>query len=257
MRDIIRSRTREEEDLKKRQTELLALERKLAQRELDLATLQAELHAFEARYIRIVGALYWELDEIEARIAEVAARLHPDMVEVQQRAQEARARARQTAEAVGRAPEPKPEDQFKPTEDLRKLYREVAKRIHPDLTADDEERKRRNGLMAEANRAYADADEERLRAILVEWESSPEAVRGDEPESRLQRVMRKTEQAKKRLEAITLEMTQLHQSDLYTLKRRVERAAKLDRDLLAEMANRVRQDIEAATKRLQQAEREL
>jgi DnaJ-class molecular chaperone len=55
---------------------------------------------------------------------------------------------------------------FKPSDDLKRLYREIAKRIHPDLATDDAERAKRNQLMAEVNRAYADGDEARLRAIL-------------------------------------------------------------------------------------------
>ena len=45
----------------------------LAQRELDLLTLQAELNEFESLYLRLVGVKYAELDEIEARIAAAEA----------------------------------------------------------------------------------------------------------------------------------------------------------------------------------------
>ena len=53
------------------------MEAELAQRELDLATLQAELRAFEARYLRVVGSRFAERDEVEARIVEAAARRRP------------------------------------------------------------------------------------------------------------------------------------------------------------------------------------
>jgi hypothetical protein len=45
--------------------------------------------------------------------------------------------------------------------------------------------------MAEANRAYEEGDEERLRVILQEWEGSPESVKGDGPGAELVRVIRK------------------------------------------------------------------
>lgn len=57
--------TPEEQELEKKSAELLALETELAQRELELATLRADLRAFEARYIGTVGVLYAELDEID------------------------------------------------------------------------------------------------------------------------------------------------------------------------------------------------
>jgi len=50
----------------------------------------------------------------------------------------------------------------------------------PGLFRDDEERKRRQKLMAEANRAYAEEDRVTLQAILEEWEegsaTTPSAV---------------------------------------------------------------------------------
>jgi hypothetical protein len=49
---------------------------------------------------------------------------------------------------------------------LRRLYREVAKRVHPDLTLDDEDRSRRQRLMAEANQAFEAGDLARLTKLF-------------------------------------------------------------------------------------------
>ena len=75
--EIIRNQTPEERELERKKAELASLEADLVQRELGLATLRAELRAFEARYISTVGILYADLDEIEAKIAEAQARLSP------------------------------------------------------------------------------------------------------------------------------------------------------------------------------------
>lgn len=163
---ITRRQTPEERELEKKQDEFAALESKLAQRELDLATLQAELRAFERRYLSIVGVKYAELDEIEAQIAEILARRTPRDPHAQERAKQARAQAEESAQTAGTARESTEKREFKPPENLKKLYREVAKRIRPDLATDDKERARRTQLMAEANRAYEDGDETRMQAIL-------------------------------------------------------------------------------------------
>jgi hypothetical protein len=151
---ITRKQTPEEKELNKKLSELAALESKLAQSELDLATLQAELRAFENRYLRIVGVRYTELDEIEAQIAEAQARLNPKDSKAKEKASEARAQAQESAQATGNIQEQKEFVKFKPSKNLRRLYWEAAKRIHPDLAIDEEERARRHQLMAEANRDY-------------------------------------------------------------------------------------------------------
>jgi len=216
---------------------------------LDLATLQSELHAFEARYVRIVGVCYAELDELEAQIAEAEVRLKPKDNKIQEEAAQARAQAQASAQAAGIVQEPR-EETFSPSESLKKLYREVAKCIHPDLATDEKERCQRQQLMTDANRAYEEGDEAKLRAILAEWESSPESVAGEGTAAELVRVIRKIAQVEKRLSVIETEITQMEESDLYQLKTKVEAAENEGQDLLDEMASRVKEEIASASERL-------
>ena len=247
---ITRRHTPEEKELHKKLSELASLEAELAQHELDLATLQAELRTFENRYLRIVGVRYTKLDEIEAQIAEALARLNPKDNKAKEKAEKARYQAQESAHATGNIQEQKEPLRFKPSENLKKLYREVAKSIHPDLSTDEEERLRRQQLMAEANRAYEEGDEERLRAILREWESSPESVKGEGPGAELVRVIRKIAQVEERLRTIEVEIAQLKESDLYKLKIKVEEAEKERHDLLSEMAGQIDKQVADARKRM-------
>lgn len=248
--EITRRRMPEERELAMKLSELAALESELSQRELDLATLRAELHVFQAQYFRIVGIRYAELDEIEAQVAEAQARLSPGERETQERAKQARFQAQESAQAAGAVQESGQQNEFSPSENLKKLFREVAKSIHPDLATDEEERARRHGLMAEANRAYEEGDEVRLQAILREWESSPESIKGNGPGAELVRVIRKIAQVQERLRIIEAEITQLEKSDLYQLQARVKEAEAEGHDLLAEMADRVDEQIADARRRL-------
>jgi hypothetical protein len=246
--EIKRRKTPEEEELDKKLTELNELESELAQCELDLATLHGELRAFEIRYLRIIGIRYAELDDIEAQIAELQARLTPKDKNSQKHAEQARTKAQESAQAAGGVQESFRQDRFTPSESLKKLYREVAKSVHPDLANDEKERDRRQRLMAEANRAYEEGDEPRLESILHEWETSPDFVKGEGIGADLVRVIRKIAQVQGRLRVIDTEIVQLKQSNLYQLKIKVEEAEKEGRDLLKEMASQLDEQIAFAKK---------
>ncbi len=56
--EIVRQRTPEEEGLRRKRDELAVVRATLAERELEIADLQAEIKSFEGRYLRQVGALY-------------------------------------------------------------------------------------------------------------------------------------------------------------------------------------------------------
>jgi len=247
---ITRRQTPEEKELHKKLSELATLEAELTQHELDLATIQGELRAFENRYLRVIGVRYAELDKIEAKIAEALARLNPKDSKAQEQATQTRTQAQESAQATSNVKDTEQPYKFKPSEGLKKLYREVAKRIHPDLATDEEERARRQQLMAEANQAYEEGDEERLKDILREWESSPESVKGEGIGTDLVRIIRKIAQVEERFRTIEIEITQLKGSDLCKLKTKVEEAEKEKRNLLIEMANQLDKQIADASEHL-------
>ena len=109
--------------------------------------------------------------------------------------------------------------------------------------------------MAEVNLAYERGDESRLQEILSGWESAPESVRGEGVGAELVRVIRKIAQCAGRLGVIEFEIAQLKASDLYQLKIKVEEAEDNGRDLLAEMASRLNEQIADARGRLDEIAR--
>jgi len=232
----------EEEELKLKKQELQGLENKLIELELQLAGLRGELSAFERLYLKRVGILYAQLDEIEAQIAELLARRDPGNLKAQGAAKEARARAEESRSGAGELAV-RETTRFAPSPALKSLYREVARRIHPDLAVDDSDRAKRQKLMAEANLAYENGDEAKLRAILEEYESSPESVFGQGTGVELVRVIRKIAQVKRRLAEIQSETEGIRASDLFELKKKVDEGAKHERDVLNEMASAVQSQI--------------
>lgn len=240
----------EERELARKRKEQERLEAELAECELRLATLRGELRALEARYLNLVGAPYAELDELRAQIAERLAAEEPDNERLQRAAREARLRANESRAAV---PTEQPQEQklFSPSPELKKMYREAAKRIHPDLTADPADRARRQELMAKVNRAYQLGDEPAIAKVLELYESSPEAVQGEGPGAELVRVIRKLSLMNNRLGEIETELQTFLNSDLYLLKLQADDAQEQNRDLLAEMAEKVRQRIADSKARME------
>jgi hypothetical protein len=133
---------------------------------------------------------------------------------------------------------------------MRKLFRDVARTIHPDLARDEHARDRRHALMIEANRAYALRDEEQLRRILETWERSPEAVQGSDAAAIRLRLERRLAQIEEHLDACARDLAALQASRLYELKLMADGAAAKGSDLVADMVRRLKRDIMAATNRL-------
>lgn len=237
-------KTPEEVELEKKQAHLAALEAELAERELELTTLEAKLHTFEREYLGVVGVRYAKLDEIEAEIAKYLAFLRPTDAIARKQALLAWEKAQTSKRTISaNATASSSSRDFKPGESLKKLYREVAKRIHPDLATDEVERLRRQKLMAVANQAYESGDRQQLEEILHQWEHSPEFVKGEGIAVELIRAIRKIAQVSDRLNQIETEIATLKQSALYLLRKKVIDARIAGRDLLAEMASQLNNKI--------------
>jgi len=245
---IVRRLSPEEEELARKREELALLQAELAERELFVTNLRDELTAFEGRYLREVGTLYAELDEWNAKIAERLAK-EEGTEESRSAAAQARTQADESDSAVhGEAAKAQ---EFIPSAELKALYREVAKRVHPDLARDEADRQKRDLLMAEANAAYQRGDADALRRILKEYESSPESVRGIGVAAELVRVIQGIKQLQKRLRQVELEIASLIDSDIAKLRAKAEAAKAEGRELLTEMADDVRRRIDVAHRRFE------
>jgi hypothetical protein len=229
---------RHQDDLDTLRSRAAELEATLAGRDAELTRLKADLDGFRIRYRQEVGLLHEQLDELDAAI---------DEAERGVRAEHPRPPVEPASSSVD---QPRIDASPKYTSDaVRKLFRDVAKAIHPDL-ADDHTRDRRHSLMVEANRAYAQGDEDRLRSILEAWQNSPEAVAGSDAEAVRLRLLRRIAQIEEQLEACASELADLEASALWHLKAMVDEAAAGGKDLIADMVRRLKRDILVAQNRL-------
>ena len=218
---------------------LSALEGQFSERRDEVAQTRADLDAFRIRYRHEVGLLHEELDRLELALAEAELGILTERLGETPDSQP----ASPTADRIESVP------RFT-TDAIRKLFRDVAKAIHPDLAHDAVTRDRRHSLMVEANRAYAVGDEEQLRAILQAWERSPEAVQGTDQEAMRLRLVRRIEQIDEQLDALAGELTTMQESSLGKLKAMVDDEAAKGKDLIKDMVRRLKRDIVVATNRL-------
>jgi hypothetical protein len=250
-REIVKTLTPEEEELLRKREELAGVRAALVERELELADFRAQLKSFEGRYLRQVGVLYAELDDWEARIAELDASLRPSAAATQ-RAQEAHSRAYRTHEATHGEASKAPD--FRPSPDLKSLYRETAKQVHPDFAKDEADLLRRTRLMAQANVAYGRGDAEALKCILDEFSCLPESIEVEDVGAELVRIIRQIHQARKNIAAIEQEMNNLRASKIAQLRSDAETAQKNGEDLLKELAANIRARIARAKEAYQTLE---
>jgi hypothetical protein len=224
--------------LRARVAELDAL---LDERAAEVDRIGRELDMFAATYKQQVGTLHEQLDRLELDIAEA------ELGELSKAVAEGAPMPAATPPPSRAIPDSAP----RLTSDaVRKLFRDVARIIHPDLAADEHTRDRRHALMVEANRAYQLRDAEQLRRILEQWERSPEAVQGSDPAAMRLRLERHLTQIEDDLALCARDLAALEASQLYKLKAMVDDAAARGQDLVADMVRRLKRDILAATNRL-------
>ena len=220
MTTLVRPENHRDDDLEglyARASELAAL---VGARGAEIEQVKSDLELFRIKYRQQVGSLHDQLDALDLAIAEA------ELGELSKRVDTAAEGPSAAAASDGPTP-----PQYT-TDAVRKLFRDVAKVIHPDLAGDERARDRRHSLMVEANRAYALGDEAQLRWILEAWARSPEAVLGSGPEAMRLRLERRIVQTVESLEALAGELADLKASPLWQLKAMVDEASAKGKDLV-------------------------
>jgi hypothetical protein len=252
--EIILQQSPETTALLEKREQLAAVRTALAERESEVAQIRAQLKSFEGRYLRQVGILYAELDDLEARIAEREVDLY-DSDAARRRAEEARQQAQETHDAAfGDAREA---EEFDPPPSLKTLFREVARRIHPDFARDDAETKYFTLLMARANQAYSRGDTETLQRLLDDHLEINASVAGEGAAAEMLRITRQIQHAERDMARLDVEWNSLLGSEIAQLHVDAEAAAAEHRDLLTELATTIQEQIADARRRFELLDRQI
>lgn len=168
-----------------------AAEQALIEFEIAVETFRVEVENFSRLHHQKLGPMYTRLDELDALIAEAKAARSGDPEDLR-KAQAARALVMPMPgvdelfgdwmDSDGLPPEAaamltdrpvQPPKRVRPSDEARKLYRELARKAHPDLAREEKERQRREEFITRVNAAYGRGDEALLRELSEEWAAGP------------------------------------------------------------------------------------
>jgi hypothetical protein len=233
-----------------------AAEQALIEYEIAVETFRVEVENFSRLHHQRLGPMYARLDELDAQIAEARAARTGDPEDLR-KADEARARVMPMPgveelfhgwmDGEGLFPEAaamltdqpvRPPQRVRPSDEARKLYRELVRKAHPDLAQDDTERSRREEFIVRVNAAYARGDEPLLRELAEEWAKGPAPAK--RPPSPSEELYARLEWLAERKEMLTLVARELEESAIGAMLR----LAPDDPDkLLEEIAEKLLADV--------------
>lgn len=126
---------------------------------------------------------------------------------------------------------------------LKQLYRQLARRFHPDLALDDADRLYRTGIMKAINAAYAAGDLVRLKELVQEPDSADRLEYAQTDQQLVQALYVELTRCHRRLKEIKEELLRLENHKSARLMRRAERVASQGRDLLTELYREMQDEI--------------
>jgi chromosome segregation ATPase len=257
---LVRAKTPEEIEIEEKLLEIEQKRQCVALLGQEIEELKQALGRFQVEYNARVGRLYVELDKLELLIQEYRlrirlivderkARLQEIEDEVKQRFsarwQETRQTERETSgasEAYERQKaEPKLDEET--AQELKRLYRELAKRFHPDLAETDEERRENSKLMAEINEAYARKDLDKLREIAEREGERLRSVPGETLAEKLARLTQESHRLGDVIQRLRGELEELKRSPTWEMMQKVEKGRESGQDILAELTENLEEQI--------------
>jgi hypothetical protein len=189
---LIAAGTADEQEYERAVAEAATRRRRLVALRAELDGLRRGLVRFEAACHARVGDLMAELRRVQRSIADHQRRLdrlddeeEPELLDDEEGAPEddgaryspfgTNGRERPEPPGDGRRPGRLARGGREAEAEAKRLYRGLAKRCHPDFARDDEERRRRVGLMQQVNEAYRARDLPTLRRLHREAEAADPA----------------------------------------------------------------------------------
>jgi hypothetical protein len=230
--------------------------RRVAALEAERATLEIALSRFAVAVKARIGGLKeeirlarQELEEIRRRTVRLRADPDADPVEVAREvAEELHARREETRaeeeatrfEGMGdAAPHRPPRREAALDAEILRVYRELAKRYHPDLAQDPEERRQRAEMMLKINVAYRERDLVGLQKFLLEAERHRPAAPLRLHRQKLAWAHREIARLDREIAELEAKLNLMRRSDTYALWRSPDQSESILDDLEAKTKDRL------------------
>lgn len=217
-------------ELESRRSELEHLEFERDALEIDLTRFAAEVKARIGDVKDEIRSIRQELEEMRKRIARLRADPMATPADVEREVAEemAQAEAELNGEFInpnngnGRARSnlpTRPMSSIETEAEVLRLYRELAKRHHPDLARSPAERERRAELMLRVNVAYRDRDLATLQSIYLQVQLDSPLSAEELCRQRLAWTRHEIARLDREIRAVVMRMEALTTTDTYTLWR--------------------------------------
>jgi hypothetical protein len=213
------------DEVRQAKEDLAHVETLLIEAELKLATLQQQLAAFEEQYRLKAERLCEVLERLTTQLAALVAKQLRDQV----------CDPAAFAWDYDMPDEPGTArlGDFTPSVSLKQLYREAAKRFHPDLAQNEEDRIWRTQIMRQVNAAFAAGDTHALRNMLAQHKPSEiHATTVDDTLAGTRDAIRRT---MSRLAEIQQQQRDLEHTDMGLLFMQAERSGMSRQEFLRDL----------------------
>ena len=211
--------------------------------EVELFNTRSDMEEFSAQYNTHLAPLERRLSELREHLKTALGDDSPPDPNEKHRQENGQAEAEQ-GNGFDSAAELEEEEERDPEleEKLKSLFHELAKRYHPDLVTDPEEKDWRQEIMAQVNQAYTARDLDALELLA----SKPERFGEDiiqTPNERYISLQKELEHLEKVIIDIEQTLRGIDISAAMQLKREIKRARRSGRDLMEAMAAELKERI--------------
>lgn len=208
---------------------------------MDLNRVRLQLAEYKRRIERLKDNDGIDAETLEREVADEFAAEH----EERDAEEEASARAGQRVEGRRSSPRLDPETEA----EILRLYRELAKRVHPDLARSERDRARRTELMLKINVAYSERDLFTLQAMARQAEAGEGGATVLTPEDRVTWAHRSIDRLDVQIDELRAQLDLLMASETYQMWHSPQQSA----ESLQQVERRVRDRLNRERDRLDEA----